>query len=456
MRVKGETMKKLLELLKRFYDWKYYNKTIKLVSTLCAFAGLFGFGSSVIRNYQIQKRDTVQGNGNVSGSHNAIGRGNAVGNHNVVGDGNTVTYGEVFDYDRLERIMQTQFKYVEKLVDLKIANAQDVKVVNKQPLLVRNPAGLDLLARKAREALLKRDYTNAVEFANEAYKMIEEHLAVAKGREQFDVEGAFIGNMERVIPILMEEALASEKFDRMYELAAQFNHLFGEFNPYSQAMLTIAGVRREQRRLVFFSPERIRELKKLEKEKLTVYLHILASYGYIQPIALDLEKKSIRRTEYGRFFGLGHALPYQMAFRVRVEGKGLNSNEIAGQWCGLGKSELIDINHDAHLAMGLTEDERMKLPIQLHGEFTGGARTAPFRGHIIETKFKWKNSIPLLKQTNVYSVIFTDWDGEERVAGETSDTSFDTAESRRNKVPEPSTGLLLLVGVAFVALRRRV
>ena len=75
----------------------------------------------------------------------------------------------------------------------------------------------------------------------------------------------------------MEEALASEKFDRMYELAAQFNHLFGEFNPYSQAMLTIAGVRREQRRLVFFSPERIRELKKLEKEKLTVYLHILAS-----------------------------------------------------------------------------------------------------------------------------------------------------------------------------------
>jgi hypothetical protein len=106
--------------------------------------------------------------------------------------------------------------------------------------------------------------------------------------------------------------------------------------------------------------------------------------------------------------------------------------------------------------MGLTEDERVKLPIQLHGEFTGGSRTAPFRGHIIETKLKWKNSIPLLKQTNVYSVIFTDWDGEERVAGETSDTSFDTAESRRNKVPEPSTGLLLLVGVAFVALRRRV
>ena len=241
-------MKKLFELLKRFYDWKYYNKTITLVSTLCAFAGLFGFGSSVIRNYQIQKRDTVQGNGNVSGSHNAIGRGNAVGNHNVVGDGNTVTYGEVFDYDRFERIMQTQFKYVEKLVDQKIANAQDVKVVNKQPLLVRNPSGLDLLARKAREALLKRDYTNAVEFANEAYKMIEEHLAVAKGREQFDVEGTFIGNMERVIPILMEEALASEKFDRMYELAVQFNHLFGEFNPYSQAMLTIAGVRREQRR----------------------------------------------------------------------------------------------------------------------------------------------------------------------------------------------------------------
>ena len=42
MRVKGETMKKLFELLKRFYDWKYYNKTITLVSTLCAFAGLFG------------------------------------------------------------------------------------------------------------------------------------------------------------------------------------------------------------------------------------------------------------------------------------------------------------------------------------------------------------------------------------------------------------------------------
>ena len=79
----------------------------------------------------------------------------------MVGDGNTVTYGEVFDYDRFERIMQTQFKNVEKLVDQKIANAQDVKVVNKQPLLVRNPAGLDLLARKAREALLKRDYTNA-------------------------------------------------------------------------------------------------------------------------------------------------------------------------------------------------------------------------------------------------------------------------------------------------------
>lgn len=466
----------LFRLIKRFYDWKYYNRTITLISVICTALGLFGIGSSCFNHsaegHHIASGDhSIAGDGNVvdcrnvsadiRGNSNVTGNGNAVGHGNVVGNGNTIYNYLKIDEATLVSIIQmsmaSNLAAVAAIVDAKIANERNQRVLNEEPLFVRNPAGLDFLAGKAREAMRQRDYSNAVEFAVTANKMVEENLVEARKREQFDVEGAFLGNMERIYPILMENALAHGKFKEMAGIAEEFRALFTEFNPYAEAMLDIAHVRQEGRRLVFFSPERVRELHKIEKTKLKTYLSILAMYGYLQPVGLNYANKSIYPVEYGRMFGIGHALPYQEAFRIEIASTNQTekfSNEISCQWCGLGKLEMISINDDASDAMGLPDCERVKLPIKLWGAVTSDARTRRGLGRPVETSLKWTNSLAHADVKRAYEVIIRDYDGE-RVEGETSDESFEVAEGNRVKVPEPSCGLLIVIGLSCLSLKRK-
>ena len=114
--------------------------------------------------------------------------------------------------------------------------------------------------------------------------------------------------------------------------------------------------------------------------------------------------------EWGEFFGIGHALPYLDAFRVRSEDKDghvIASNELYGQWVGLGKYELIDVNTEAARAMGLSESEIPRKPIRIIGTIT---RERPL--------------------------------------------AVALAENKRMQVPEPSSGMLLLIGLATLVLRR--
>ena len=83
------------------------------------------------------------------------------------------------------------------------------------------------------------------------------------------------------------------------------------------------------------------------------------------------------------------------------------SNELYGQWIGLGKYELIDVNAEAARAIGLSESESPRKPIRITGTIT---RERP-------------QAIAL-------------------------------AENKRMQVPEPSSGILLLIGLAPLVLRR--
>ena len=86
----------------------------------------------------------------------------------------------------------------------------------------------------------------------------------------------------------------------------------------------------------------------------------------------------------------------------------LTSNELQGQWVGLGKYELIDVNAEAARSMGLPESQTPRKPIRLTGTVT---RERP------------------------RTLAFSD---DERI-----------------KVPEPSSGMLLIIGLAALALRRQ-
>lgn len=458
---------RFMTVYKAVLDWPYFGRTEDIVSWIFVILGSLGIGVA-----EYQKHFSAKGDGNVVGDSNQVanydvrgegnvtGKGNVVGDGNVIGNGNTyyrgdVHYGEPVDYGRLDQMFQRRCEDVIEKHLQRIEHPHSVTVVNEKPLLLKNPDGLDFIARKAYDSLKHRDYSNAVSFAHASYSLIQGVLATAQGREQFQVEGQFIGNMERVFPVLIEEALANEQFDKMSEYASQYCALFEDFNPYAEALKEIAEIHKDGRRMVFLSPDKLRSLRKLDKNKVTAYLSILASFGYLSPNELDYSRKSIRPVDYCKHFGIAQRLPFMDAFRIQVDskdGERVASNEVSGQWCGFGRIEFVDVNLEADLAMGIPVEERVKLPIHLNVAANGSTGGHPLPVKMLETRLTWESKLKDIDLTNAYSVIITDWNGDNVVA-ETTDTEYNTSE--RNRVPEPTTGMLLLIGCAALALRRK-
>ena len=307
---------------------------------------------------------------------------------------------------------------IEKMITADIGKATITNVVEicaspskKLMPKLMNSSELDYLADRAFRAWKRMDITNAVMLARSANSLIMGKLP--SDEKEFDVyiESNVWMNVQRVYPILIDDAMSNEDYDGMSHMADVLIASSPTYWAYPQAMKDIALLRKSGCRLFFFSPEKIRELRAMPKNDLEQYLTMLTTRGYLAPYFLNYQQQDVEPVEWGKFFDLGHPLSYLHTFRVRTKdasGNEITSNELYGQWVGLGKYELIDVNAEAARSMGLSESQTPRTPIRLTGTIT--------RGH-------------------PRAVAFSD---DERI-----------------KVPEPSSGMLLIIGLAAIALRRQ-
>lgn len=276
---------------------------------------------------------------------------------------------------------------------------------------LRNSSELDFLADNAFNAWKRMDFSNAVMNARCANKLMASHFPEDGSVINIYIESNVWLNVQRVYPVLIDDAMSNKDFDAMSHMADILIASTPSYWAYPQAMKDIANLRKKGDRLFFFSPERICELRKMPKRDLEQYLTFLTTRGYLAPYSLNLRYKDVDPVEWGEFFGLGHPLPYLDVFRVKSkdkDGNEITSNELYGQWVGLGRYELIDVNAEAARAIGLSESEVPQKPIRITGTITRGRPQAVL-----------------------------------------------LAQYKRVQIPEPSSGILLLIGFGFLALCRR-
>ena len=306
---------------------------------------------------------------------------------------------------------------IEKMISDAMGKATITNVVEicanstKKPMpKLLNSSELDYLADKAFHAWRQMDFTNAVMLARSGNSLITSMLPTDEKEFDVYIESNVWMNVQRVYPILIDDAMSNGDYDGMSRMADLLIASSPMYWAYPRAMKDIAQLRKAGGRLFFFSPKRVRELRKMPKRDLEQYLTTLAERGYLAPYSLNYRSKDVDPVEWGSFFGLDHQLHYLDTFRVistNEAGEVLTSNELHGQWVGRGKYELIDVNAEAARAMGLSESQTPRKPIRLTGTIT---RIRP------------------------QSVITS---GDELI-----------------KVPEPSSGMLLIIGLAAIALRR--
>ena len=306
---------------------------------------------------------------------------------------------------------------IEKMISDAMGKAIITNVVevcanpSKKPMpRLLNSSELDYLADRAFRAWRQMDITNAVMLARSVNSLITSKLPTDEKEFDVYIESNVWMNVQRVYPILIDDAMSNGDYDGMARMADLLIASSPTYWAYPRAMKDIALLRKAGNRLLFFSPERVRELRKMPKHDLEQYLTTLAMRGYLAPYSLNYRSRDVESVEWGSFFGLDHQLHYLDTFRVtstNEAGEVLTSNELQGQWVGLGKYELIDVNAEATRAMGLSESQTPRKPIRLTGTIT---RRRP--------------------------------------------QSVTTSGDERIKVPEPSSGMLLIIGLAAIALRR--
>lgn len=325
----------------------------------------------------------------------------------ITGDYNTVTIvNNIYSTKGIEKMVSAD-KGIATITDVVEQCASQLKKPIPQLL---NSSELDFLANNAFHAWKRMDFSNAVMNARCADKIIASHFPKDGSATDIYIESNVWLNARRVYPVLIDDAMSNEDYDGMSHMADILIASTPSYWAYPQAMKDIANLRKTGGRLFFFSAEKVCELRKMPKRDLEQYLTFLTIRGYLAPYSLNYRTKDVEPVEWGEFFGIGHALPYLDSFRVRSEDKDGNviaSNELYGQWVGRGKYELIDVNAEAARAMGLSKSEIPRKPIRITGTIT---RERPL--------------------------------------------AVALAENKRMQVPEPSSGMLLLIGLATLVLRR--
>jgi hypothetical protein len=226
---------------------------------------------------------------------------------------------------------------------------------------------------------------------------------------------------------------------------------FGAISPTNEAIFDYAKSRLNNKDLVLPSIDDIKEMTKNGEDFTRCYLNVLASYGFLQPFSITLGSRNIEYTDYACEYGVNEPLKYRDVYLVKThddKGEEMISNRITSRYCGLGRSESYDLT-DA--ISGIRMKPEKNVPVKIW--FNKGSR------------FDDRDVSNLLDEVCCHVTL----EGAEKFSfdqEQSRDVYVYTAPLGRDaelaritaktvSVPEPSSVILLIMGVAGLALRRK-
>lgn len=236
---------------------------------------------------------------------------------------------------------------------------------NTTKAAVFNGEDVGFMLRKMATAYnVDRDYDGAKKYADILTRFFE---SLDKDDHRFDNEKLC------VLSAQMQEALFVRDYKKLIAHYDNMCSITSAVHMMNIAMFDVAKLRMSGKRLFFFSPDQLGELRKWDKKSCQDYLSYLANWGYLQPLMIDQLAKTHRPFYYEDYFSLDKGLPYYPCLRVvatNVFGEVVNSNEATLQWVGRDKFESVDVDKCVAETLGLKKEEIDKHPIYLTVERT--------------------------------------------------------------------------------------
>lgn len=236
---------------------------------------------------------------------------------------------------------------------------------NTTKAAVFNGEDVGFMLRKMATAYnVDRDYDGAKKYADILTRFFE---SLDKDDHRFDNEKLC------VLSAQMQEALFAKDYKKLIAHYDNMCSITSAVHMMNIAMFDVAKLRMSGKRLFFFSPDQLGELRKWDKKSCQDYLSYLANWGYLQPLMIDQLAKTHRPFYYEDYFSLDKGLPYYPCLRVvatNVFGEVVNSNEATLQWVGRDKFESVDVDKCVAETLGLKKEEIDKHSIYLTVERT--------------------------------------------------------------------------------------
>ena len=302
---------------------------------------------------------------------------------------------------------------------------------------------------RAVEARERRDYERVQSFARKS-RMQGEALMDDARMLDMPLSDKLKESLSLSANVFLDSMLSIGEY---HEITSYYHMVkeFGAISPTNEAIFDYAKSRLNNKDLVLPSMDDIKEMTKNGEDFTRCYLNVLASYGFLHPFSITLGSRNVEYTDYAREYGVKEPLKYRDIYQVKThddKGREMISNRITSRYCGLGRSESYDLT-DA--ISGIRMKPEKIAPVKIW--FNKGS------------KFDDRDVSNLLDEVYCHVTL----EGAEKFSfnqEQSRDVYVYTAPLGRDAelaqitsqtvpVPEPSSVILLIMGVAGLALRRK-
>lgn len=348
-------------------------------------------------------------------------------------------------------------KQLAKELAVELKKLEKIEQRTESDVVMQEVYGLFEVAQKSLKAVAEEKFERAVEFAYLGYGMATNALHQYEGG-RFKARMSFVEDYCNVAFVVTQDALRRGDYNAVADVCHSVKWLVeGREIPYFAAMRRIAELRQSGGRQILFTDTELAELKKWDRERLGEMIGYLCNWGYLPFRRIDAQTGKLAYFSYYDFFGINPPTDPAMRgfFEFRTQamsctGKMIYSNEVSCQWIGFNSFQSFDVTDWRQEAEGVPAAERIQMPLKLtisNFVVNRNAKDPRFRfGMEMSTCANPAYSGPDKFVPGTSRIGIAD---QEMLAQYTGD------EEERKRVPEPTTELLVVMGAAALALRRK-
>lgn len=358
---------------------------------------------------------------------------------NVRGDNNRITVNGLLDAKEVAKALKNELKEEGSYSVGESASTSETKVDELPPVF-----GLFTIGQKALEAVVSNNLERAVEFASIGYDMATNAIAPYMGKE-IVIRSGFANDYFNVAYIVAQNEMCSGNYESAKIVCDRLSGLFGDYTPpFFVAFRMAAALRAKGKRQIFPTDATVKKLEKMKgnPERLSAVIEYLIRWGYLSVRRPDLEKRQMVGFPIFESLGLrphefkeGESL---MEFRASCKartGETLHSHAISMQWVGFNSFEGFDMTDEEADALGIPAAERSEPPIL---------------ASIVNAVYN-----PNAKDPKRNLGIHLSCSINPKYMGPHSIDPDTLEDSNAVKIPEPTSGVLAMLGFAILLLGRK-